>query len=255
MDSLARTGAALRAYYAVAHPSYPNYLAMVAGKTFIDDARARPDPDAYSRREFGDAQMLIDAPSLADRLQSAKLTWDVFAEDYPVTDSIPRRCDFRSSAGLYARKHVPFLSFKAFRDHADWCAHVRNMKWLRPDSLSAYTFIAPNLVHDGHDASLATAVVWLRKFLVPMLANAKTMESTVIVVTFDESGSSTRETMFGEEHPNLVYTALIGGPVKAGTVSKAPYTHFSLLRMIEGNFGFVPSLAPGGTNPIDGVWR
>ena len=255
MDSLARTGVALSNYYAVAHPSYPNYLAMVAGKTFIDDARARPDPDAYSRREFGDAQMLIDAPTIADRLQSAKLTWDVFAEDYPVVDSVPRRCDFRSSAGLYARKHVPFLSFKEFRDHADWCAHVRNLKWLRPDSLAAYTFIAPNLVHDGHDAPLSSAVTWLRGFLAPILADSVVMKSTLIVVTFDEASNSLRRSLTRSWQPNVVYTVLLGGMAKAGTSSDDPYNHFSLLRTVETNFGLSPSLLSADVSPIEGVWR
>src|SRR4051812_36569720 len=57
MDSLARRGVLFDNFYAVAHPSYPNYLAMIAGHTFIDDEEhARPDPTAYKRTEVGDAQ-------------------------------------------------------------------------------------------------------------------------------------------------------------------------------------------------------
>lgn len=256
MDSLARIGAALRDYYAVAHPSYPNYLAMVSGNTFIDDdSRVQPDPNAYSRRDFGDAQMVINAPSLADRFQSAKLSWNVFAEDYPVDDSVPKACDFRQGLGLYSRKHVPFLSFAGFRQHLDWCAHVRNLKWFRADSLAAYTFITPNLVHDGHDAPLSDAVAWLRKFLTPLLANADAMKSTVVFITFDETATSNRERVFGTARPNLVYAALLGGPIKLGTISTDVYSHFSLLRTVEQNFGLSPSLAPSGVNAFDGVWR
>jgi hypothetical protein len=255
MDSLARAGVYLSDYYAVAHPSYPNYLAIVAGQTFIDSNKAIEDPVAHSDREFGDAQLLIDAPSIAGRLQSAKLSWDVFAEDYPVTDSIPRRCDFRRATGLYARKHVPFLSFKEFHDHPELCAHIRNLKWLRPDSLSAYTMVVPNLIHDGHDAPLKTAATWLRGFLKPILTNSEMMKSTLIVVTFDESATSGREKVFGAQRPNLIYTALIGGMLKAGTPSSDTYTHYSLLRMVEENFGLAPSLAPAGTVAIDGVWK
>lgn len=255
LDSLAKSGAYLSSYYAVAHPSYPNYLALAGGQTFIGSSRAVEDPNAHNPKDFGDAQLLVDAPSLGGRLERAKLTWDVFAEDYPVRDSIPARCDFRRSAGLYVRKHVPFLSFKEFRDNPQLCAHVRNLKWLRPDSLAAYTFIVPNLIHDAHDAPLATAVSWLREFLKPIITNSELMKSTLIVVTFDESATSGREKLFGARRPNLIYTALVGGMVNPGTASNEPYTHYSLLKMIEENFGLAPSLAPDGTQPIDGIWR
>lgn len=255
MDSLAKSGVYLSDYYAVAHPSYPNYLALVGGQTFIGSDKAMDDPFAHSDKDFGDAQLLIDAPSLASRLEKSKLPWDVFAEDYPVTDSIPTRCDFRRARGLYARKHVPFLSFKEFHDHPELCAHIRNLKWLRPDSLAAYTLVVPNMVHDGHDAPLATAAKWLRGFLKPILANRELMKSTLVVVTFDESSMSGREKIFGARRPNLIYAALVGGVVKAGTVSNDPYTHFSMLRTVEQNFGLAPSLAPEGTNSIEGVWQ
>jgi hypothetical protein len=255
MDSLAKQGASLRDYYAVAHPSYPNYLALVAGSTFIGSSKTQDDPIANEDRDFGDAQLLINAPSIVDRLVANKLTWDVFAEDYPVADSMPRTCDFRRSVGLYARKHVPFLSFVGFHQHPDWCAHVRNLKWFRPDSLAAFTFIAPNMIHDGHDSSLGDAVAWLRKFLKPILADTTTMKSTVVFVTFDESATSEQEKVFGRVRPNLVYAALVGGPVKPGTINNTPYTHFSFLQMVEDNFGLTPALEPSNVYGIDGVWK
>lgn len=255
MDSLARSGAYLANYYAVAHPSYPNYLALVAGQTFIGSDKAIDDPDAHSDKDFGDAQQLIDAPSLASRLEGAKLTWDVFAEDYPIKDSVPTKCDFRRGLGLYSRKHVPFLSFKEFRDHPELCAHIRNLDRMRPDSLAAYTLVIPNLNHDGHDAPLTTAVQWLRGFLKPILTNPELMKSTLIVVTFDESATSGREKLFGAQRPNLIYAAMLGDMVKQGAVSNEPFTHFGMLKMIEENFGLAPSLAPAGTEAVDGVWK
>ena len=256
MDSLAKRGALFRNYHAVAHPSYPNYLAMIAGRTFIDtESVARPDPVAYSRRDFGDAQLLINAPSVIDGLEAQHTTWDAFAEDYPILDQSPTRCDFTSRSGLYVRKHFPFLSFKGFHDHPEWCAHVRNLKWFRPDSLAGYTFIAPNLIHDGHDAPLSSAVTWLRGFLEPLLSNPAVMDSTLIVVTFDESASTVRQSVLGAKRPNVVYTVFLGNMVKAGTVSDVPFNHYNLLRTIESNFGLSPSLLPSGVAPIDGIWR
>jgi Phosphoesterase family. len=255
MDSLAKRGVLFTNYYAVAHPSYPNYLALVSGHTFIgDEEKARHDPDAYNPREFGDAQLLIDAPTIADGLEAQHTSWNAFAENYPVTEQAPSHCDFTSRSGLYARKHFPFLSFKEFRDHPELCSHIRNLKWFRADSLAAFTFIAPNLVHDGHDAPLTSAVKWLGGFLNPIVNNQALMDSTMVVVTFDESASTARQTMLGNSNPNVVYTVLLGNMLKGGTTSNVPYSHYNLERTIETNFG-LPSIGPKNTSAIDGVWR
>jgi len=255
MDSLAHRGAWLRNYYAVAHPSYPNYLGLISGHTFLESSpQAQHDPVAYSRRDLGDAQLLINAPTIIDRLVAHKLTWDAFAEDYPDTSRVPKRCDFRRAAGLYSRKHFPFVSFQEFHDHPELCAHVRNLRWLRPDSLAAYTFVAPNMVHDGHDAPLSTAAMWLRGFLEPIMADSVAMKSTLIIITFDEASSSFRQAVFRSWSPNVVYMVMLGPTAKVGSSSDVPYNHFSLLRTVETNFGLTPSLLPAGTQPIEGVW-
>jgi acid phosphatase len=254
IDSLSRRGATLQEYFAVAHPSYPNYLALVSGNTFIGhDTAVRHDPVAYSAGDFGDAQLLINAPTIVDRLQAKGLTWDAFAEDYPDSAVAPASCDFRRRSGNYSRKHFPFPSFLEFHTQPSLCAHVRNLKWLNPDSLAAFTFIAPNMIHDGHDAPLDSAITWLRGFLAPILADSATMRSTVIAVTFDESANSIGDRLHGR--PNRVFALLIGGPVRPGARSDSVYTHYSMLRTVEANFGLSPSLTPPGTPPIVGIWK
>ena len=255
MDSLAHTGALLRNYYAVAHPSYPNYLALASGLTFDRfDPKAKHDPQAYRPGDFGDAQLLIDAPTIVDGLGAKALSWDAFAEDYPDTSATPRSCDFRRASGNYARKHFPFVSFVNFHHQPALCAHVRNLRWLNKDSLAAYTFIAPNMLHDGHDAPLDSAVNWLRGFLAPILADSAAMQSTVIAITFDESATSLRDRLRGGR-PNRVFTVLIGGPVKPGVVSDVTYSHYSMLHTVEANYAIAPSLVPAGTPPIVGIWK
>ncbi|MEO7043054.1 MAG: alkaline phosphatase family protein [Gemmatimonadaceae bacterium] len=254
MDTLAQQGVLLANYYAVAHPSYPNYLALVSGHTFMGgDSQARHDPDAYRALDLGDAQLEIDAPTIIDGFDAKGLSWDVFAEDYPDTSRAPTHCDFRRQSGLYARKHVPFLSFTEFRAHPAWCQHVRNLRWLSRDSLAAYTFIAPNLKHDGHDAPLDTAVTWLRAFLSPILADSATMKRTLVVITFDEAANPLTEVLFGNQ-PNRIYTVLQGGMLLRGHRSDRQYSHLSLLRTVEDNFG-LPHLEPATVVPITDVWQ
>ncbi len=255
MDSLGRRGAVLQSYFAVAHPSYPNYLALIAGRTFApSDSDVTHDPVAYRATDFGDAQQLIDSPTIADRLEAKGLTWDAFAEDYPDTSAAPAACYFGRSSGHYSRKHVPFLSFKEFHSRPGLCAHVRNLKWFDKDSLAAYTFVTPNMVHDGHDAPIDSAVTWLRGFLAPILADSVAMRTTVIAVTFDESASTLSDRFRGSS-ANRVFTVLIGGPVMPSVNSASRYTHLSMLKTVEANFDLSPSLVPPGTEPITGVWR
>ena len=253
MNTLAQRGVLLANYYALAHPSYPNYVALISGHTFMDGGpRVRRDPDAYRALDLGDAQLEIDAPTIIDGLEAKGLSWDVFAEDYPDISRAPARCDFRRQSGLYARKHVPFLSFAEFRAHPAWCQHVRNLRWLSKDSLAAYTFIAPNLKHDGHDAPLDSAVTWLTTFLKPILADSAFMQRTLVVVTFDEAANPLAEVLFGNQ-PNRVYTVMLGGML-SGHRSDRVYSHLSLLRTVEDNFGLA-HLEPANVVPITDVWQ
>ena len=68
LASLAASGALLRNYHAVSHPSQPNYIAMVAG-------------DAYGIDY--DTPVTIDVAHLGDLLDAHGLSWKVYAEDYP----------------------------------------------------------------------------------------------------------------------------------------------------------------------------
>ena len=51
------------------------------------------------------------------------------------------------------------------------------------------------------------------------------MNEMLLIITFDESKS--------KKSANKIYTALLGNDVVAGSISKTPYTHYSLLRTIE----------------------
>lgn len=88
---VAHEGAFLSRYYGVAHPSLPNYIALVSGST--DGVR-------------GDFETTLNRKHLGRRLTKEGRTWKVYAESYPSGKS-----DLRMRIGPYARKHVPFLSF------------------------------------------------------------------------------------------------------------------------------------------------
>jgi len=216
MSELAGRGALLRNYHAVAHPSQPNYIAMVAGSTFNLTTN---DP------------VVLDIKHLGDLLEDKGLTWKVYAENYP------GNCYLGESAGLqstgeYVQRHVPFLRFKNIRSDPARCPHVVEAAALDADvaagTLPGFALYVPNNANNGHDTGVSNADRWLRSRFDPLLSNPKFVDGTLLVVTFDEGTTA---------GPNIVYTVLVGPGIARGTVSNRFYDHYSLLRTIEEIFG------------------
>ena len=255
LADLAEQGASLTNFHALFHPSYPNYLAMVAGTDF----------DVHRRgRLLGDNQVNLpnDAahPSIADRLIAAGLDFKQYAEELP-NETCPWNFSSQHGAnnrGNYARKHVPFLSFREVQEK--WCDRVIGVDSSKSDNffvqdakkgLVAYSFYSPNMSHDGHDTSAQFTGTWVKKFLDDTFPE-KLRQGTLVVVTFDESGGNS---------DNRIYTLLLGDMVKPASqqdpkaLSKF-YNHYSVLRTIEDNFGLEPLTANDrNASPITDIWK
>jgi len=239
LKSLAGQGANLTDFHGLVHPSYANYLGMVAGKLYPT---------------HGDKQIDIPDETIADRLTVKGLTWKNYAEGYP------GNCFLKATTGRYARKHVPFMSFTRVQHGA--CQYVvpgtqfdQDLADLaRPDASGSsafpnYAFYSPDLDDDGHDTGLKGGTAWLKGFLDPLLQNKAFTKHTLTVVTYDESGQSKA----GDT--NHIYTVLLGDMVKPGGYGQ-PCNHYSVLRTVEDNFGLEP-LADGDRHAeaIAGVWK
>ena len=250
LASLASQGASFSNFKALFHPSYPNYIAMVAGNSFGiqgDSQVNLPDDDAHR--------------TIADLLD-----WRAYAENYPGRPSDDRA--FLRDRGKYARKHVPLLSFasvqeKSFHNvvgvdtHDPHNAFVTDVEMFRKDPklypLPRYMFYSPNLDDDGHDPyffparGLRKASTWLQHFLTTWFPLDDKMKGTLVVITYDESE--------GFEKSNRIYTVFLGDMVKPGEVTHE-YNHYSVLRTIEDNFGLQP-LSDGdrAAEPITDIWK
>ncbi len=228
LGSLAGRGALLTRYEGLSHPSYNNYLGLVAGRTFA---------------VRGDDQQDVPGRTVVDLLEAQGLEWRAYAEGYP------GGCYLGSSRWHYARKHVPFLSFPSITSVAARCARIVDSDQFAADLRHppAYAFYTPDQKHDGHDTGLAYGSGWLKGFLEPLLADTGYMSGTLIVVTFDESRSDAH---------NHVYTVLLGPMVRPGAQDALPRTHYSLLRTIEDNFGLGTLGAEDArAQAIGEVWR
>jgi phosphatidylinositol-3-phosphatase len=205
-------------YYAVCHPSAPNYLALTSGQTL------QCGSDAYHSYSVN---------NLGNELDQAGESWVAYEE------SATKPCQTTSS-GEYAVKHMPFPYYSDLGGSAtgSTCStHVLPIANVTNDypyhsTPPAFTYIAPNLLDDGHDTSAAYADNWLHGFI-PSLIAQPWFSSSVIFITYDESYGA---------NSNGGYDGLTGGP--AYTVAISPYTrgvgalesnssHYDLLSTME----------------------
>lgn len=151
LDSFAAHGRLLTNYYAVSHPSLPNYLALTGGSTF----GCTTDKCAQT----------IAANNVFNQVGA----WGSFQE------SMPQPC-YRKSSGNYVTKHNPALFYT---DLQGSCAQ-RDIP-VMPSPLPAFTFVTPNICNDMHNCSIATGDNWAKNHIPAWLAAGAT-----VIVTFDE---------------------------------------------------------------------
>jgi len=231
LKKLARQSVLLTNYSGVAHPSYPNYLALVAGSTFGITS---------------DGQTNLDHPTIMDLMNKQGVSWKFYAEQYP-----EGKCFTGVQSGNYVRKHLPALSFVEIQKDPAQCSLVVPATQLAKDistnSLPDYSFYVPDLKNDGHDTGVAYASKWLEGFLGSVATTQALGARTLLVVTFDESDNTGN---------NRIYTVLGGPVVKPGVTSDVQYTHYNLLRTIEDNFQLGNlGQQDAKAGPITGVWQ
>jgi hypothetical protein len=166
----------------------------------------------------------------------------------------------------YATRHNPFVYFHSIIDDQARCdANVVPLSRLKGDlaarsTTPSYSFITPNLCHDGHDepcvdgqpGGLVSADRFVKQWVPRILRSPAYADGGLVIVTFDEAAQHDADACCGEvQGPN---TPNNGGPtpgtgggrvgavflskyIKPGTVSKQQYNHYSMLRSVEDMFG------------------
>jgi len=209
-------------YYAVAHPSEPNYLALWSGST---------------QGVHNDLDYTFQAPHLGDELESSGRTWRVFAENVqvrdprtgaPVCGRAPFYHDPDDEPGLYVRSHEPAISFADVSgDRSSCLQHITDFRHFDP-SAASFELIVPNMCNDMHSCSEMHGDAWLRRWLPSHILDTPTWQRTnsVIFITWDEG---TTPAHGGGQVPLIV----ISHRTPAGYESCRLYDHYALLRTIE----------------------
>jgi phosphatidylinositol-3-phosphatase len=230
-SALARGYASLTKYDAVAHPSLPNYLALVSGSTHGISSDC--------------TDCIVSAGSLADTLERAGKTWKTYAEDLPYPGFTG------SSAGRYAKKHDPFLYFRSVVGSRARRTRVvpftRLARDLARHRLPDFSLVVPNLCDDMHDCSVATGDAWLKARIVPLLHSPE-LRGGVVFVVFDEGTSNTGG-------GGRIDALALGPTVRSGSRFTKATNHYGLLRTIEDAWK-LPRLGHSRTGtPIGGIWK
>lgn len=230
MRTIANQGAYLADFHGVTHPSQPNYLALTSGSTWNVDNK----------------NVTIDASHIGDLLEAKGKSWKVYVDGYP------GKCFLDEKLGPYARKHVPFLSYKNIQSNPARCARIVNSGELQSDikknRLADFSLYIPDNNNNGHNTSAVYADDWLKKTFAPLLRDEQFTRGLLFIVTFDEGGRHNDQ--------NHIYTAFWGSTIKPGSVSNTRYDLYSILRTVEddlhlGTLGRNDQKA----NPVTGIWR
>jgi hypothetical protein len=200
--------------------------------------------------------------SIADQLVEHGMTWKSYQENLPpygadgVNNSDGLLSNLHPSPSssvvpnLYAVKHNPFVYFASVQSGNDAANNLKNVVGfdtlyadLNSGQVPNYSFIAPNQCHDQHgrgasevgpgcsddqsdiaqgDAALGTLISGIKS------SRAWKEGNNVIITVWDENDYSSL--------PNQVVAIVDTNYAAGGRPSTVKYTHFSLLKTIEGGF-------------------
>ena len=241
MAGLKGSAATASNYHGVAHPSLPNYIALISGGTQSIGCDCDPTGSACSGLSCNALVHSCGCPQtamhLGQQLDGVSKTWRAYVED------LGSDCNVTSS-GNYAVRHVPFLYFDDVRTNAARCAdRVAPYSALATDlagTTRAFNFIAPNLVDDMHDpfpagdTNLANGDAWLSAVIPAITASASYKKGGIIFIVWDEDDLSG---VLAKDDPIPLF--VISPLAKQGnnTVVATHLDHASLLATVEDGLG------------------
>jgi phospholipase C len=236
LNSLARSCGLSTRFHAITHPSLPNYLAMVSGRTGGITTSCTPAQCPQHRR------------TVFDQVRRTGRSWRVFAE------SMPGACR-RTDANPYVVRHNPptyFPELRGCRAHdlpMGTTSSGRLVDVLADGRLPALSVVIPDQCHNTHDCDIPVGDAWLSE-LVPQVLDGPDYRAgrTAVFVTYDEGAGGTAGQSC-RRHPDAschIATVAVAPSVVPGTRSATRYDLYSLLKTAERMLGLHPLLGHAG---------
>jgi hypothetical protein len=243
LTELAQQNVLMTDYYAVSHPSLPNYIALMSGSTqgITSDCN----------------NCFVNAPNLGDEITASGRTWKAYQE------SMPTPC-YVGNSGLYAQKHDPLIYFDSIRQDTALCQKsivpmTELSKDLTANQLPNFAFIMPDLCNSGHDCTLNKADTWVNQMVKELQAAPALGDNYLIIITFDEAATSDKSSCCGmpDSAGGRVATILISPLAKPAYEDATPTSHYGLLKTILDAWklpNLVNTSLPG-SQPITTPWQ
>jgi phosphatidylinositol-3-phosphatase len=275
-QTLPSKGQLLTHYYAIGHESLDNYIALVSGQSPNPDTQSDcqfftdfvltdpaqpiypgPEPPAAGQAWGRGCVYPQFITTIADQLQAQALTWKGYMEDMGNDSKRDngRRCAHppinsrdntqqAEKGDQYATRHNPFVYFHSVLESRYCDKRDVPLSQLPTDLKQAgttpkYSFIVPNLCHDGHDhpgvtgepGGLVSANAWLKKWIPKILGSPAFKRDGLLIVTFDEAEDTGPEADSSAccDEPTGPNTADNGGPTpgpgggRVGAVVLSPF--------------------------------
>jgi hypothetical protein len=269
MRELAESQGLATNYFGIAHPSLPNYIALIGG----DDFGIRDDrPSCFaSRLGASSACNKVAGDSLVGQLRRAGLTFTLYAEDLPEAGSMAIVAPGGLSGALYAQKHNPVAYFEELARDPAALAQMKPYSAFAADLASGapdVAFIVPNQCHDGHglavchdrDRLIADYDSFVREAANAIRASKAWTRRSVLVVTFDEGARGlypeaplseiARRAGGADNHIATIVVTRCGAPFQ----DAARYDHYSLLATIQDGFGLPRLRKSAQAAPMDSLF-
>jgi phospholipase C len=235
-DLASRCGLATN-YHNITHPSAPEYLAATSGE--LGGAGDCP-PVTLS----GWPPACPDAnDNIFQQTMAAGETWKNYEE------GMKQNC-FEGNNGNYDINHNPAAYYTdlggpsgtadspcALYDVPMGTPQAGNFETdLGDGTLPNYSFIAPNLIHDTHNGTIAQGDQYLSQ-LIPTIFDSPQYKdgSTVVFIAWDEGeGGSTNNCAYNTTDVGCHVAMVVASPyTQPGTVSAKLFNHYSLLKTDE----------------------
>ncbi len=242
-------GAILSGFAPLDAADLPNYIAFAGGQPPNADTRAGcttfsdfPDsavPDKKGVVPGAGCNYPNSVISLGDQVSATGDTWRAYSESQG-----DRACRVPTTpdSDEFAARHDPFVFFRSVVDLGDCPTAAVDLRTMEADLKAAKTspnlaFIAPNLCHDGTEATCADGTpggpaatdAFLHEWVPKITGSAAYRKDGALFITF-LSGPSTDAT-----------GALVLSPfAKRGSLYAKPYGPYSLLRSVEDLLGLKP---------------
>ncbi len=218
LNALAKKNVLMTNYYAIRHPSLPNYIALMSGDT---QGITKDCTDCF-----------VDATNLADLIEASGRTWKSYQEGMPSPCFVGNKKD-------YVQKHNPLIYFDSIRLNTDRCERsivplTELDEDLSSDQFPNFAFIMPDMCNSGHDCPLDTADQWVGD-MVDRLQKSKALgDNSLIIITFDEGDEKTTTTCCGlpAKAGGRIVTVLISPQARPNFSDGSPVSHYGLLKTI-----------------------